>query len=38
MRYSSLKRQFPERAEMIHEKAEAGAESRRSRYKRLARK
>lgn len=38
MPYSSLKRQFLERAEMMYEKAEAGSEARRSRYKRLARK
>ena len=36
--YSSLKRQFPERAEMLYEKAEADAKARRSNYTRLANK
>ena len=38
VRYSSLKRQFPERAEMLYEKAEADAKARRSNYTRLANK
>ena len=38
VRYSSLMRQFPERAEMLYEKAEADAKARRSNYTRLANK
>ena len=38
VRYSSLRRQFPERAEMLYEKAEADAKARRSNYTRLANK